>query len=383
MNDLTTTSNTETELPAIASLPTLKPEAYVTQVFDPFKKQFAKAKRASATVPAYDITTGAGMAVSKELRASFRAVRLAVEAERKARKAPIIEIGKLLDTRAKELISDIEPLEDKYDAEIKAEEQRKEDEKQKKLAEERARIEAIENRIAFIRSSATRHIQMPSETITKAIEHWTLLRLDPADYQEFLEDALNAVNQALIDLETLRVQAVEREQAEAKAKADAIELENLRQANAARELREKEEREQREAEDKAKADAAAKLAADQAKEMADLKAQLAALQKASEPAPLPVEAPAAAVITCIVPATPEQIGAFSEQARTIGIPTISNFRAIEVPEVVAIEAAPATPGPAAYEIVAFVANEYRVTLAQALIWLIAADFAGVDLMPEE
>lgn len=140
MNDLTTATTNEAADIAILAPITFDAKAYAASVFDPFKRQISNAKRAAAKVVAYDIATTAGMAQAKELRASFRDIRTSVENVRKERKAPIIEAGKLLDQRAAELKAEVEPLEDKYDAEIKAEEQRKEAEKQRKLAEERARV---------------------------------------------------------------------------------------------------------------------------------------------------------------------------------------------------------------------------------------------------
>ena len=386
MNDLITAAP-DTDLPAIATLPTLKPDAYVAQVFDPFKRQLATAKRQAGKTPEYDITTGAGMGVAKELRAMFRAVRLAVENERKARKAPIIEIGKLLDTRAKELTADIAPLEDKYDGEIKAEEQRKEDEKQRKLAEERARVEVIENRIALIRNVASRLASADTATIAKEIGQWTTLRLDPADYQEYLEDALTAVNTTLDQLQALWNVADAREIAERKAEADRIELARLKAEAAEREKREQEaeaarkaeaaERERQEkaaadaraAEERARQKAADDAAAAQAKEMADLRAQLAALQKAAEPAPPPAAEPVAE----FQPVVAEQ-------------PIIQ--RSLPNPAMLPVEAAPVAapvpiPSPDAGAFVDLVADEYGVSPQQALIWLIAADFAGVDLVEGE
>lgn len=291
--DLTTTGgDNEVALPIA---PTFDAKGYVAAVFDPFKRQIAKAKREASKVDAYDITTTAGMSKAKELRAMFRDIRTGVENTRKERKAPIIESGKLLDARASEIKAEVEPFEDKYDREIKDEETRKEAEKQRKLTEERARIEAIENRIAHIRNATTRHLKSDSAAIAKEIEQYTVLRLDPADYQELLEDALNAVNKTLDDLETMRLQAVEIEAAQRKAEEDARELARLREETAARERREAEEKAQRDAAEKLKADEAAAATAAQAKRIADLEAQLAAAQKPIEPdpAPAPVVAPQA------------------------------------------------------------------------------------------
>jgi chemotaxis protein histidine kinase CheA len=292
MNDIAIANNQATD-PALDVPPIMVPEKFVAAVFDPFKRKLAAAKRAAAKAESYDITTGAGMGQAKELRASFRDIRTALENERKARKAPIIAAGKLLDTRAAELTAEIEPLESKYDREIKAEEQRKEAEKQAKIAAERARVEAIENRIAHIRGAASRLASADSAAITVELNTWTLLRLDPADYQEYLEDALTAVNTTIDQLTSLLATAEARE---AEARRVAEERAELARLKAEQESREKAEREaaaERERLARAEAErieaerrAAAEREADLQRQLAEMRAQLAAAQPAAKAAPV-------------------------------------------------------------------------------------------------
>lgn len=257
------------------ALITIKPEKYVTEVFAGYKKQLTKAKRDAKDVT-YDITTTVGMELAKKLRASFREIRTSAESTRKERKAPIIQIGKLLDEKYKELEADIRPFEDKYDADIKAEEKRKEEEKQRKIAEERARVEAIENRIANIRTLPNRHIQSDSATIAKVIDGQSMLVLDPADFEEHLEDAINAVNASLVELENLRKIAVAREEEAKRIEAERAELTRLRAEREAEEKRRADEEARRAAEE-AKRQAEITAAAEaQAKRIAELEAMLAA-----------------------------------------------------------------------------------------------------------
>lgn len=265
--------------------PIMIPEKFVAAVFDPFKRKLAVAKRAAAKVDAYDITTTAGMAQAKDLRASFRDIRTALENERKARKAPIIAAGKLLDSRAAELTAEIEPLEGKYDREIKAEEQRKEAEKQRKLELERARVEAIENRIANIRNAPGRVASAGSATINQEINQWTVLRLDPADYQEYLEDALTAVNTTLEQLETLLAAANAREVEAMRVAAEREELARLRAEQEAREQAEREAAAERERLARIEREAAAAREADLQRQLAEMKAAMEAQARAANPPP--------------------------------------------------------------------------------------------------
>lgn len=292
MNDLVK-ADTQQQDPATIQLLTIKPENYVAEVFKPFKTELRAAIRAASKTPDYDITTTAGLTVAKQLRATFKAIRTSAENTRKERKAPILEIGKLLDTRYKELEAEIKPHEDKYDAEVKAEEERKQRIKDEEIARERARIEAIENRLANIRNIPSRHLQSSSDAIRKEIDEQSTLVLDPNDYDEFHEDAIAAVNAVLVELERMRKIAAEREAEQARIEAERKELARLKAENDAREKREREEREAREREEaqrKAEQEAAA---AAQARRIAELEAQLAAANKAKEPEQKEVPAEAA------------------------------------------------------------------------------------------
>lgn len=276
MNDIVKSENLEP-----SQIVTLKPEKYVAEVFSPFKKQLAKAIKESKGVT-YDITTNTGMDAAKKMRASFRTIRLDAEKTRKERKAPIIEIGKLLDTRYKEFEAEVSPHEDMHDAAIKAEDERREAIKQEAIAKERARIEAIENRINNIRALPARYLQASSAEIIRTIEQQSTLVLDPADYDELHEVALAALNAALVELERMRRIAVEREAEAARVEAERAELARMK------------------AEEKARVDAAAAQAAEQARIIAELQAQLAAATKAQAPAPA-VDLPAEVVILTEAP----------------------------------------------------------------------------------
>ena len=84
--------------PATSQLITLDPAKYVAEVFKPFNDKLAVLKLEADTITP-DASTTAGMDVCIKYRAAFRDdVRIAGEKARADRKAPILQIGKLLDT---------------------------------------------------------------------------------------------------------------------------------------------------------------------------------------------------------------------------------------------------------------------------------------------
>lgn len=166
---------------------TIDPETYVTEVFNPFRAELEILKAEAETVT-YDIATTAGMKTAVEHRAKFRDMRVNAEKARKERKAPILEIGKLLDSRYKEIEAEITPFETRFDNDIKQEESRKEAERQAKIAAERARIDAIKSLIAIIRDLPLQAVGKSSAEISAMIGN---LVNEPIDdrYQEFLDEA--------------------------------------------------------------------------------------------------------------------------------------------------------------------------------------------------
>lgn len=366
------------------ALVVIDPTRYATELFAPFNTELATAKR-SAARKTYDITTTAGMEQAKELRTTFvkirtRAEKVKIEAKRPIDQAgkKILEIYGTLETAAKAEEKKHNDVIVAREAEIEAEAQRKRD-------EERARVEAIENRVALIRGFAETLAKADSGAIEAAIAKLAEKQLLPADYQEYLEDALTAFNATVDRLKVMLTEAQEREAAERQAKADADELARLKAEAAAREKKEAAERELREADEKAKADAAAKKAADDAQEIADLKAKLAAM---SAPAPAPaVEAASgvevqATIVTAdqgasaIVTTVSATVNAAADdhQARTASYGYGGTYSSKPA------ETTPAEPtAPCALEIAHGVATLFNVTTAQALLWLINADFAGVNL----
>jgi hypothetical protein len=97
-----------------------------------------------------EVATTAGMDQAVEARRAWRDPRIAVEKARKAAKAPVLELGRRIDSFAASLEERLRLGEDAYDSQIKAEEARKEAIRQQRLQEEAARIAAIRRRIVEV-----------------------------------------------------------------------------------------------------------------------------------------------------------------------------------------------------------------------------------------
>jgi hypothetical protein len=219
----------KTEQSAPVELITVAPETFVAAVFAPFAMELAHAKVAAANL-SYDITTTAGMALVKEQRAIFRDLRVNAEKTRKERKDPILKIGKMLDAKYKELEGDITPYEDRYDAEIKAEEDRKErekaeklareQEKERKIADEMARMDGLHKKVNAIRSLSALAGGQSAALIGGILARAQAIQIDDS-YAEFADMARGALAEAITSLQAML-------EAAKSAEADRAELEKLR-----------------------------------------------------------------------------------------------------------------------------------------------------------
>lgn len=148
----------------------------------------------------------------------------------------------LRNTEAKRITALIEALEEPVDEAIKAKEERIERERQERLAAEALRIQALRDSIADISNVALRAVNLSSADITKKLEMVTRIGVTDEAFAELVPVAINAKAETILRLQDLHAAAVAREAAEAKAAADAIELEQLREATRLREERDAAER---------------------------------------------------------------------------------------------------------------------------------------------
>ena len=106
----------------------------------------------------YDVRTTVGMEMARTDRAEVRGLRTSLEAKRIEIKAPALDRCRLIDAEAKRITNALRELEGPIDAQIKAEEQRKEAEKAAKAESERQRIAAIRSRIDAMRDIVASYV---------------------------------------------------------------------------------------------------------------------------------------------------------------------------------------------------------------------------------
>lgn len=261
-----------------SQLITLDPAAYVAEVFKPYNDMFAILKAEADTITP-DASTTAGMEICIKFRAAFRDdVRVAGEKARVERKAPILTIGKLLDSKYADLKNAVIPYEAKFDAAIKAEEKRKDDLKKA----EAEREEKARQRIANIR-------ELPLATVGKSAaviaEMIAALEADLPDesFGKLQDAAVTARADALVRLAGVHAAAVASEEEAARIAAERAELAQLREAAAERQRLALVEAERVAAAQKAEADRLAALAAEQeAEALRQREAQAAELKKQAD-----------------------------------------------------------------------------------------------------
>lgn len=203
----------------------------------------------------FDVSTSAGLDVAKKARAEIREPRYDIERKRKELKAPALAYAKRIDEEAKRITAEILAIEEPIDEQIKAEEQRKEREREERAAAELARITGIQQKIAAISNAAL----VPSGAKAADIDvTWTTIQdceLTEAEFQEFTEQAKNAKAETLAKLNELYKDALAREIEAANLKAERAELERQRAEMEAQRKAAEQERAQREAAEKAERDA--------------------------------------------------------------------------------------------------------------------------------
>jgi len=222
----------------------------------------------------YPVTTTKGMGEALSARAAIRAPRYQIEKLRKEAKAPILELGRKLDSEAKRIEAELLAIEGPIDEQIKNEEARKEAEKQAKIDAENKRIGKIQTAIDEIRA-------LPLEASGKTASHAQgvlnrarEIEITEAEYQEFFDTAREALFIAITACQGVVSERVAFEAEQERIRKERAELEQLRAANAARDAQERlrlaeEAKKQREAQ-QAEAD---RLAAENAKAEAALQAQ--------------------------------------------------------------------------------------------------------------
>lgn len=182
----------------------------------------------------FDVKTTAGMKDAIAARAEIREPRYATEHARKAGKAPVIAIGKNIEEKAAWITAELLKIEDPIDAQIKAEETRKEAEKAARELAERERRERILARIQEIKDAGDKFtVRAGSAVLALHLEEARATEIDDT-FAEFKPDAEAAKVRAVAKLTDLHSSALELEEAQRAARAQAEELARLKAEEDAR-----------------------------------------------------------------------------------------------------------------------------------------------------
>ncbi len=170
----------------------------------------------------YDVSTGKGMAEAVAHRAAWRDPRINVEKFRKTAKAPVLALGKDIDARAAWLDEQLRIGEDAVDAQIQAELSRKEAVKQARVNAEFGRVAAIQEAIGEITMVPMIAGSQSSDAIARAIDELRAMALDPAVFQEAMQQAEAAKQSALLKLDVMHRAKLHDEAEAAKVAAETV-----------------------------------------------------------------------------------------------------------------------------------------------------------------
>lgn len=279
--------------------------------FNPFLAELERLKKEYGAV-VYDVTKPADFENAKKARKDIRDVRYAAQKaaaeiikpyQQKVKDAQ----EKVRDAKAvgEDLIDKVLLLETPIDDQIKVEEKRVSDEKERVAAIERERVEAIQAKISRFRNVSVEFGSSNAADLAIALERVNAAAITEEAYGEFEGEATIARDSAITQLTTLHTLAVSREAEAARVERERKELEELREKNRITEENAQRERDQRAKEDRERMDREKaeldrqrdQLVADKA-ELEKLRAATpASVQVAPTPVASVVQAPAVELAT--------------------------------------------------------------------------------------
>lgn len=150
----------------------------------------------------YEVGTSKGLKDATEHRAAWRDPRITVEKARKMAKAPLLALGKSIDARAAWITAKLLEGEEPIDQLIKAEEARREQEKQARINAEAGRILGIQEALAEIGQDVLIASSKASSDIQALLDKMTSEQPDPLVFQEMIDQARTAWTAGITKLET-------------------------------------------------------------------------------------------------------------------------------------------------------------------------------------
>lgn len=211
------------EAEAVPALLSMDPQQYVDTAFGPVDQDLALAVTEVGLV-VHDLSTTTGLDAAKASRQVFRELRWAVDKLHKEYKAPVLQIGRLIDGRYNQIKDAIAPYEAHYNDAITAEEQRQADMARARENAELERLATIERRIAALAKMPVEALGQSSNMIESILKDVEAEIIDDS-YAESQDIAQAAKDKAIGELQRALQQAIT-------AEADSAELARLRSQGA-------------------------------------------------------------------------------------------------------------------------------------------------------
>lgn len=371
-------------------------------VLDPIERVLTELEVRHKNV-VFDLTTTKGDKAARQARKELVQVRTGAAAAYKAWNAPILDEQRKARERVKEIEDRVSLLELPIDAQIKADEARREQERLERERIEQERVAKIRERITNINSLPTLAVDMGSEDIAAVLDDLDVLELTVDRFGEFLDEATATtarVREKLVDMrnaaarreeqaEQMRLQQEalaqqQRQIAEAQAKLEQQRRDQEAEANRLRILQEEQQRQAadkaaRDAEDARRAQAGQTDAFPEEKRQAldvvqadiqERRASVAAAAPAPAPAPVAAPAPQQDPVDVVARANAAADEAMAQERDEVVDADVPPF----------FDTTDAGPwAPSAADIVDMVADVQGVNAAQALAWLQAIDFKSVTV----
>lgn len=180
----------------------------------------------------WDLTTTAGDKAARAARLELVTLRTALERKRKEFKTPALEFGRLIDSEAARITAEIEALELPIDRQIKADEQRRAEEKAARERAEAERKAKLQAGVAGVRGFVEQANApgMTAERIRKGLDILRTMVFEEAHWQEYHAAVLQAHADAVAGVEAALAGAIEREAEAARLAQEREELERTKAA---------------------------------------------------------------------------------------------------------------------------------------------------------
>jgi len=309
----------------------------------------------------YDFTKPGEMDRAKKDRLAVRAPRYEIETIRKGAKAPILALGKKLDSEAARITAEILSLEDPIHAQITNEEDRKEAERLAKIEAERKRQEDINNHIEYIRSLPLKGAGKTSAHARKILAEAEEIEIGD-EFAEFAEVARTALVSAIAALTGIVAEREAHEAEQERIKAEREELTRLRKEQAERDAvaeraRQEELRAQREKQARLDAVAKTELDAEAAKQREEARLRQVELDRIEK----------------------ERNDAWDAQQAQLAKERAEIERQKEEMAAAQAPIVLETEKPADADIITLVAGHWGVDDGQAVEWILAMDFSKLSI----